>query len=86
MIKIYKRTGEELSVIQQPEAGCWINIAPPFNMEQLEQLSKNLDVPYSYIVDCIDQYERSRYEKQDNSKLIVINTPILNEGSDDRMV
>ncbi|HOY40519.1 MAG TPA: magnesium transporter CorA family protein [Chitinophagales bacterium] len=82
MIKIYKRTGEELSVIQQPEAGCWINIAPPFNMEQLEQLSKNLDVPYSYIVDCIDQYERSRYEKQDNSKLIVINTPILNEGFD----
>ena len=82
MIKIYKKTGEELTLIQQPETDCWINIAPPFNMEQLEQLAKQLSVPFSYIVDCIDQYERSRYEKQDTSRLIVINTPILNEGFD----
>jgi magnesium transporter len=82
MIKIYKKTGEDLTVIQQPEKDCWINIAPPFNMEQLEQLSNELKIPFSYIVDCIDQYERSRYEKQEDTKLIVINTPILNEGFD----
>lgn len=82
MIKIYKKIGDELTLIQEPETDCWINIAPPFNMENLEQLSKKLDVPFSYIVDCIDQYERSRYEHQANSKLIVINTPILNEGFD----
>jgi magnesium transporter len=51
-------------------------------MEQLENLSNQLDIPFSFIVDCIDQYERSRYEKQDDAKLIVINTPILNEGFD----
>ncbi len=82
MIKIYKKVGDELNLIHQPEADCWINIAPPFNMEQLENLSKQLDIPFSFIVDCIDQYERSRYEKQDHAKLIVINTPILNEGFD----
>ena len=82
MIKVYKKIGDELTIIPQPEADCWINISPPFNMEHLENLSKDLDIPYSYIVDCIDQYERSRYEKEDNSKLIVINTPILNEGFD----
>jgi magnesium transporter len=82
MIKIYKKTGDELKLIQQPETDCWINIAPPFNMEQLENLANQLEIPFSFIVDCIDQYERSRYEKQDDAKLIVINTPILNEGFD----
>ncbi|HMV15897.1 MAG: magnesium transporter CorA family protein [Chitinophagales bacterium] len=82
MIKIYKNIGDELQLIEQPEQDCWINIAPPFNMEQLERLANQLEVPYSYIVDCIDQYERSRYEKQGTTKLIVINTPILNEGFD----
>lgn len=82
MIKIYKKSGDELVLLQQPESDCWVNIAPPFNMDQLEQLSKQLDVPFSFIVDCIDQYERSRYERQDDAKLIVINTPILNEGFD----
>jgi len=82
MIKIYKKIGDELKLIEQPESDCWINIAPPFNMEQLENLSNQLDIPFSFIVDCIDQYERSRYEKQDDAKLIVINTPILNEGFD----
>ncbi len=82
MIKVYKKVGEDLTVINEPETDCWINIAPPFNMEQLELLSKKLSIPFSFIVDCIDQYERSRYEKQDTTKLIVINTPILNEGFD----
>jgi magnesium transporter len=82
MVKIYKKEGEELIVIPAPQKDCWINIAPPFDMEQLEILARQLNVPFSYIVDCIDQYERSRYEKQENAKLIVINTPILNEGFD----
>ena len=76
MIKIYRKTGEELILIQQPEKDCWINISPPFNMEELETLSVKLKIPFSFIVDCIDQFERSRYEKQEDAKLIVINTPI----------
>ena len=82
MIKIYKKEEAQLVLIEQPEKDCWINIAPPFNMDQLEKLANNLEIPFSYIVDCIDQYERSRYEKEEDAKLIVINTPILNEGFD----
>ncbi len=82
MIRFYKKEGNDLTLIPAPEKNCWVNIAPPFNMEELERLAKQLNAPYDYIIDCIDQYERSRYEKQDNAKLIVINTPILNEGFD----
>lgn len=82
MIRFYKKEGNDLTLITASEKNCWVNIAPPFNMEELERLAKQLNAPYDYIIDCIDQYERSRYEKQDNAKLIVINTPILNEGFD----
>jgi magnesium transporter len=61
---------------------CWVNISPPFNMEKLERLSREAEVPFEFIVDCIDQYERSRYDKEDDAKLIVINTPIVNQGID----
>lgn len=82
MIKYYVKNGTNLELIDAACSNCWINIVPPFNMDRLERLSTELEIPYSFIVDCIDQYERSRYEKEDDVKLIVINTPILNEGFD----
>ena len=82
MLKIYKQSNDSLILVPAPEKGCWINLTPPFNMEELEALSNNLSIPFSYITDCIDQYERSRYEQENTSKLIVINTPVLNEGFD----
>jgi magnesium transporter len=82
MVKIYYRENEKVIELDKPVKDCWINIFPPFNMEKLEDLSQQLDIPFSFIVDCIDLYERSRYEKEDDNKLIVINTPIVNEGLD----
>jgi magnesium transporter len=82
MIRIYKHENGQVSTPDQVEKYCWINIAPPFNMEELEGFASQHQIPFSYIVDCIDQYERSRYEKGDISRLIVINTPILNDGFD----
>lgn len=82
MIRIYKKIEDKLTLVDAVEKNCWINIVPPFNMERLENFSNEMGIPFSYILDCIDQYERSRYEQQENSKLIVINTPILNEGFD----
>lgn len=82
MVKIYYRENDKIVELDQPSKDCWINITPPFNMEKLEELSRKLDIPFSFIVDCIDLYERSRYEKEDDNKLIVINTPIINEGLD----
>ncbi|HNF47809.1 MAG TPA: magnesium transporter CorA family protein [Chitinophagales bacterium] len=82
MIKYYVKKGTTLEMTDKACSNCWINIVPPFNMDRLEHLSTELEIPYSFIVDCIDQYERSRYEKEDDVRLIVINTPILNEGFD----
>ena len=79
MIKYYKTYNGKLQVIPQPEAGCWINIYPPFNHESLKQLSDQYEIPLDFLIDSLDIDERSRYTREDNVDLMVLKTPILNE-------
>lgn len=78
MIRIYKKINEPVREIAAPEPDCWINIYPPFNEENLKQLSSELDIPDDFLMDSIDINEKSRYERDEDVKLIVINTPISN--------
>jgi len=78
MIKIYKKINEPVQELEFPEADCWINIHPPFNEESLQKLSTELDIPDDFLMDSIDINEKSRYERDEDVKLIVINTPIPN--------
>ncbi len=81
MIEIFKKANGELSRITSPESDCWINIYPPFSQEDLESLSQSLEIPLDFLTDSIDLEERSRYEHEDGVKLVVLNTPVLNENN-----
>lgn len=62
------------------EDKCWINIYPPFNHNEMEALSQKLEVPIDFMLDSLDVNERSRFEREDNAELIVLNAPIKTEG------
>ncbi|HXH20321.1 MAG TPA: magnesium transporter CorA family protein [Chitinophagales bacterium] len=79
MIEIFKKVNGELVKLDTPESDCWINVYPPFTTDDLEKLSKDLEIPLDFLTDSIDLEERSRYEYEDGVKLIVLNTPVLNE-------
>ncbi|HAE13771.1 MAG: magnesium transporter CorA family protein [Chitinophagales bacterium] len=79
MIKYYKREQNNIVEIDRPEKDCWINVYPPFDHKRLAQLSDAIDIPIDFLLDSIDINERSRFEVDDNVKLIVINTPIEND-------
>lgn len=79
MIDIFTKKNGELVELNAPEPGCWINVYPPFNHEVLDELSKQHDIPLDFLTDSLDIDERSRYEQEDGVKLIVLNTPLLNE-------
>lgn len=79
MIEIFKKANGGLVKLEVPESDCWINVYPPFTNEDLEKLSKELDIPHDFLTDSIDLEERSRYEYENNVKLLVLNTPVLNE-------
>lgn len=64
-------------------AGCWINVAPPFEQDELEKLAQEFEMPIDFLLDPLDIDERSRYEREEDVRLIVLNTPALNEQNVD---
>lgn len=79
MIRYYQKTEGKLRELEEPEVSCWINISPPFSHEELEEVAQRFDVPLDFLTDSLDVDERSRYEREDDARLILLNTPVLNE-------
>ena len=79
MVQHYIKQDLKLVEIDSLQPSSWINIQPPFNIEELEHLAVKLHIPLDFLTDSLDIDERSRYEREDDIKLIVINTPVINE-------
>jgi magnesium transporter len=79
MIKYYQTQYQKIEELPERTPHCWINISPPFNQEELELLAQDLQIPYEFFSDSLDIDERSRYEIEDDVKLIVVKTPVQNE-------
>lgn len=78
MIKYYQTDGRALKELEQPHDSDWINISSPFSVEELEEIAQLYDIPLDFLTDSLDIDERSRYEREEDVRLIVINTPVLN--------
>jgi magnesium transporter len=83
MVRYYAKVDRKLKELEVPEEGCWINISPPFSHEELEELAQQFDLPLDFLTDSLDIDERSRYEREDDIRLVVVNTPILNETEEE---
>ena len=83
MIRYYAKVDGKLKELEEPKAGCWINISPPFSHEELEEVAMQFDIPLDFLTDSLDIDERSRYEREDDVRLIMVNTPILNETEEE---
>ena len=70
----------EEGFVQIPEwkPNCWINVECP-NLDDLEFLTKELNVPQSFLNDIADTDERPRTETEDNWLLTILRVPIPNE-------
>ncbi|MBK8723439.1 MAG: magnesium transporter CorA family protein [Saprospiraceae bacterium] len=80
MINFYTTTNNKLEQLESLQTFCWINVTPPISPDEIEYLSDTLQIPHDFFTDPLDIDERARYEKEDDIKLIVINTPVLNDG------
>ena len=83
MIRYYAKKEGILEELPAVAPGCWININKPFNLEELEELSKIYNIPIDFLTDSLDIDERSRYEREDDIRLIVINTAVQNDNIQD---
>ena len=80
MIQYFKNINSKTVAIDQPENGSWINVLPPLKQEEFSELSSKLEIPLDFLTDSLDIDERSRFEEEDNVKLIVIKTPTENNS------
>ncbi len=83
MIQYFKNIAHQTIAIDKPEDGAWVNVLPPLKQEEFTELSETLEIPIDFLKDSLDIDERSRYEIDDNVKLIVIKTPTENNSFND---
>ena len=80
MIQYFKNIDYQTIEIDKPESGIWVNVLPPLKQEEFSELSTELEIPIDFLKDSLDIDERSRFEMEDNVKLIVIKTPTENSS------
>lgn len=80
MIQYFKNVEHKTVAIDKAESGAWVNVLPPLKQEEFTELSETLDIPIDFLKDSLDIDERSRFEIEDNVKLIVIKTPTENNS------
>jgi magnesium transporter len=87
MINYLAKLNGELKSFEELDRSVWVNVYPPFEHGELDNLSKVLEIPLDFLTDSMDVDERSRYEKEDESTFILINSPLLNdEGKDSEAI
>ncbi|MEJ7626025.1 MAG: magnesium transporter CorA family protein [Ferruginibacter sp.] len=83
MIQYFKILDHRTVAIEKPEAKTWVNVLPPLRQEEFSELSNALDIPLDFLTDSLDIDERSRFETEDDVKLMVIKTPTENNSFND---
>ncbi len=80
MIQYFTIVDRHTVAIDKPGNGTWVNVLPPLKQEEFSELSNLLDIPLDFLKDSLDIDERSRYEADDDVKLVVIKTPTENNS------
>ena len=78
MITIWKTKKNVLKelTLDTLEKGSWIHIENPTN-EEITSVAEICGVPYDFLGNALDDEERSRIEIEDDSLLVIANTPVL---------
>ena len=80
MIQYFININEKTVQTQKPENGTWVNVLPPLRQEEFTELSETLEIPIDFLTDSLDIDERTRFEEEDNVRLIVLKTPTENNS------
>jgi len=80
MVQYFKNINRETLEISQPEGANWINVTPPFQDNEINNISKSLNIQRDLLIDSLDIEERARYETDEGVKLIVLKTPVENNS------
>jgi magnesium transporter len=81
MITYYKKEGKEIVEVDSLIQAEWVHLGPDFEHGEIQIFAAENEIPLDFITDSLDIDERSRYEREEDVDLVLINTPVLNDGS-----
>src|SRR5690606_12518777 len=80
MVQYFKNINRQTQEVHGFDGANWINVTPPFQENEINNLSETLKIPRDLLTDTLDIEERARYEEEDGVKLIIIKTPVENKS------
>ena len=68
-------------VTQLPDfrPACWAHLGPPFAPGEVQGFADEFGIPADFLSDSLDIDERSRYEREEDVRLVMINSPVAND-------
>lgn len=81
MIRYFTREKRKLIQLTEPDPGCWVHLSPPFNPDELEEFARRFGFDLVFLTDSLDMDERARYERDEDIRFILINTPVKNKNA-----
>lgn len=80
MTRYYTREKRRLVELEEAEPGCWVHLTPPFAPDELEDVARRFAIDPVFFTDSLDPDERARYERDEDLRFILINTPVKNKN------
>ncbi|MCX8069936.1 MAG: magnesium transporter CorA family protein, partial [Thermodesulfovibrionales bacterium] len=77
MIEFKKNTDNGLISLNKAEIGCWIKVTAP-TKEEIEVLKTDFKIPQQFIDYSLDEDEMAKYDKIDDSILLIVDIPHKN--------
>lgn len=81
VIRYYTREKRKLVELTEPDPGCWVHLTPPFAPDELEDFARRFEFDHVFLTDSLDLDERARYERDEDIRFILINTPVKNQNA-----
>lgn len=85
MMNFYKTVDNRIVELQEPEAGCWVNVVCP-TKEEIHYLLEELKLDSDFVNAALDEEESSRIEREDDQLLILVDVPVSEKQEDDSML
>jgi magnesium transporter len=80
VVQSFRNINRQTLEIDEPDTANWVNVSPPFQAEEIDKLSRRLNIPSDFLTDTLDIEERARFEVYEGVKLIILKTPVENKS------
>lgn len=80
MLSIYKTVDDELSALEAPEKGCWVNLVAP-TPEEVRRVADELSIEADFVSAALDEEESARIESESGQLLVVVDMPTVEEDN-----